>query len=154
MNDQPRMNDQLRQIRRLLARETTLVLATVDAGANPRSTPLFFICGDALHLYWFSAPTSLHGRNCARAPRVSVAIFHNTRNWQKIRGAQMDGVVSVVRDRVLRRQLTRDYCIRFGLGDDFRSTLRRSALYCFRPAWVRYIDNSRGFGYKFELTLL
>lgn len=142
-----------KQIRSFIARETTLVLATVDADANPRSTPLFFICGDGLELYWFSAPSSLHSRNCTRSPRASVAIFHNTRNWQKIRGVQMDGVVSVVRDRAQRSRLTEDYCVRFGLGDDFRSTIRRSALYRFTPAWVRYLDNARGFGYKVELKL-
>ena len=31
--------------------------------------------------------------------------------------------------------------------------VRQSALYRFQPEFFRYIDNARGFGYKFELTL-
>lgn len=146
------MNDKLRQIRSLLARQTTLVLATIDDNARPRSTPLFFIGGDGLRLYWFSARSSRHSRNCARFPRVSVAVFRSTRNWQQIRGVQMDGLVSVVADRALRRQVDGDYRARFSLDDRFAAAIRRSALYCFVPAWVRYLDNSREFGFKFELS--
>ena len=36
----------------------------------------------------------------------------------------------------------------------FAGTIRRSALYCFTPDWVRYLDNSRKFGFKFELRLV
>ena len=28
--------------------------------------------------------------------------------------------------------------------------MSRSTLYCFQPDWVRYIDNSRRFGYRFR----
>jgi len=147
------MNENFQQIRSFLARQSTLVLATVDGEANPRSTPLFFLADDDLRLYWFSARSSLHSCNCALNPRASVAIFRNTRNWRQIRGVQMDGRVSVISDRALRRQLTHDYCARFGLEDRFRGAIRRSALYCFTPAWLRYMDNSREFGFKFELKL-
>lgn len=147
------MNEKLRQIRSLLAGQSTLVLATLDSNANPRSTPLFFIARDDLRLYWFSARSSQHSRNCAHSPRASVAIFRNTRNWKRIRGVQMDGMVSVISHRALRRQLTHDYCVRFGLEDGFQGVIRRSALYCFTPAWVRYLDNSREFGFKFQLTI-
>lgn len=148
-----RMNDKLRQIRSLLTRHTTLVLATADHDSRPRSTPLFFIVGLDLRLYWFSSRSSLHSRNCARSPQASVAVFRTTRDWQKIRGVQMDGAVSLIRDPAVRRQVVGDYRARFGLGDRFASTIGRSALYCFVPAWVRYLDNSRGFGFKFEMSL-
>jgi uncharacterized protein len=147
------MNERFRQIQAILGGETTLVLATVDGNANPRSTPLFYLAGNDLRLYWFSARSSRHSRNCARIPRASVAIFRNARNWKQIRGVQMDGLVSVISDRVLRRRITHDYCIRFALEDHFRGIIRHSALYCFTPAWVRYLDNSRAFGFKFELKL-
>lgn len=147
------MNDKLRQIRDLLDRQMTLVLATADGDARPRSTPLFFICGDDLQLYWFSSRRSLHSRNCARSPLASVAVFSPADKWQEIRGVQFDGFVSVVADRILRRRLTGAYCEHFRLGDEFGGTIRRSALYCFRPQWARYLDNARGFGFRFELKL-
>lgn len=148
-----RTRDTFRSIQSFLRRQTTLVLATADDGAKPRSTPLFFIADDQLRMYWFSSPNSRHSRNCARHPRVSVAVFRNTRRWQEIRGAQMDGRVSVVADRTLRRELTRKYCIRFRLDGNFETAIRRSVLYCFTPARARYLDNSRKFGNKFELCL-
>lgn len=144
------MKGEVPQIRSLLKHQSALVLATVDEDARPRSTPLFFICGEDLRLYWFSSRNSLHSRNCARSPRASVAIFRHTGKWEKICGVQFDGLVSVVTDRILRRGMTHAYRTRFGLGHVFDSTIRRSALYCFTPDWVRYVNNARGFGYKFE----
>lgn len=148
-----RMSPPLRQIQSLLRRQTTLVLATADGHARPRSTPLFFLAGPDLRLYWFSSRASLHSRNCGRDPRASVAIFRPARAWRQIRGVQMDGLVSVVSDGAVRRRLTQDYCARFELGDQFAASIRRSALYCFAPAWLRYVDNARGFGFKFERAL-
>jgi uncharacterized protein YhbP (UPF0306 family) len=147
------MKDKLDPIRSLLQRETTLVLATADQRSLPRGTPLFFIADHDLCLYWFSSRSSLHGRNCARHPQVSIAISAHARTWRQIEGVQMQGVVSIVKDRALRAAIARDYTARFQLGELFAFAIRRSALYCFRPAWLRYLNNSRRFGYKFELHL-
>ena len=65
----------------------------------------------------------------------------------------MQGSVSLVTDRSLRNAIARAYSARFQLGNLFAFTIRRSSLYCFTPSWVRYLDNSRRFGYKFELNL-
>ena len=66
----------------------------------------------------------------------------------------MQGSVSLVTDRSLRNAIACTYSTRFQLGNLFAFTIRRSSLYCFTPSWVRYLDNSRRFGYKFELNLL
>ena len=42
---------------------------------------------------------------------------------------------------------------RFGLNEVLRAAMTRSRLYVFEPNWVRYIDNSRRFGYKFEVRI-
>lgn len=147
------MKEELRSIQSLLSRQTTLTLATADESAQPRSTPLFFITDGEMRLYWFSSRNSLHSRNCARDPRASIAVFRPARTWRQIQGVQMDGLVAVVADRTRRSSIAHAYCGRFALGDEFASTIRRSALYCFTPAWLRYLDNSHSFGYKFELRL-
>lgn len=143
----------LRQIGPLLRRETTMVLATADAGGAPRSTPLWFVAGEDLRLYWFSSRSSRHSRNCARNPQASAAIFRSTRRWEQIRGLQLDGVVSPVADRRLRAEIASQYCARFRLGNAFEDTMRTSALYCFTPRWARYLDNREGFGAKIELRI-
>ena len=147
------MKDKFDPVRSLLRAQTTLVLASVSEDGSPQSTPLFFIADRSLNLYWFSSRSSLHSRNCLLSPHASVAISANAHTWQQIQGVQMRGRVSMVTDRVLRKSLTAEYVARFALGNLFSFAIRRSSLYCFTPGWLRYLDNTRRFGYKFELTL-
>lgn len=147
------MKDAIARVRSLLRRQSTLVLATADEDATPRSTPLFFLADDELRLYWFSSRRSRHSRNCERDPRASVAVFRPVRSWQRIAGVQMQGMVRVAADRTLRQKITSEYCVRFALDENLAGIIRRSALYCFTPKQVRYIDNSREFGEKVEMKL-
>ena len=64
----------------------------------------------------------------------------------------MLGAVAVVAGR-RRRAIAEAYVERFRLGTLFQAAMVRSRLFVFHPRWVRYIDNSRGFGFKFELDL-
>jgi uncharacterized protein YhbP (UPF0306 family) len=147
------MKNKLDPIRSLLRSQTTLVLATIGEDGLPRSTPLFFIPDDDLNLYWFSSRKSLHSRNCALSPESSVAISTGARTWKQIQGVQMQGRVSAVADRAVRKSITADYVVRFALGNLFSLAIRSSSLYCFTPRWARYVDNSRRFGYKVEFVL-
>jgi uncharacterized protein YhbP (UPF0306 family) len=151
--DDPR---RLEQIASLLQRESTIALATTDPGGEPRSTPLFYLApdkDDQLRLYWFSSSASAHSRNLRRNPTAAASIYHPTDNWKEILGLQIKGYVAVVKDRVLRKAITKAYVQRFHLGATFRATISRSSLYVLRPAWLRYVDNTRHFGYKFEVNL-
>ena len=66
----------------------------------------------------------------------------------------MCGIVTVVTDRARRKVISKAYADRFQLGALFQTALSRSRLYEFQPSWLRYIDNSRHFGDKFELSLM
>src|SRR5579872_4754857 len=136
------MNAKLDPVRALLRAQTTLVLATVGANGAPRSTPLFFIADDSLRIFWFSSRSSLHSKNCALNPEASVAVSSDARTWQQIRGVQMQGRVSIVTDRSLRKSITTDYIERFALGNLFSLAIRSSSLFSFTPFWLRYLDNS------------
>jgi len=148
-----RAKQRLERIRALVGGQTTLALATTDQNLMPRSTPLFYIADANLRLYWFSSRSSRHSRNCARNPAASVAIFRDARHWRRIQGVQLEGTVSIIADRKQRRAITPQYVERFELGNLFSTAFHGSALYCFTPTWARFIDNSRAFGYKFELKL-
>jgi uncharacterized protein YhbP (UPF0306 family) len=147
------MTDTLSPIRSMLRDQTTLFLATTSKEGVPRSTPLFFIADNDLNLYWFSSRSSLHSRHCQDSPEISVAISTDARTWRQIKGVQMQGHVSIVADRTLRKTVTAAYVKRFELGKFLSLAIRRSSLYRFTPQWLRYLDNSRRFGYKFEATL-
>jgi uncharacterized protein YhbP (UPF0306 family) len=143
----------LEQIALLLTRESTMALATTNAEGESCSTPLFYLAGEDLQLYWFSSSASVHSKNLRRDASAAVSIYHPTSNWKEICGAQMKGTVAVIKDRTLRKAITQTYAERFSLGAIFRTVISRSSLYVFRPAWIRYIDNARHFGHKFEVTL-
>lgn len=145
---------QLELVAALLQSQSTLALATSCADGSPRLAPLFYLPGEALSLYWFSSSSSEHARNIKRDPSVAVSIFRPTDQWKQICGVQMRGMVTVVTGRARRKAISQEYADRFQLGALFHTALSRSRLYEFQPSWLRYIDNSRHFGDKFELSLV
>jgi uncharacterized protein YhbP (UPF0306 family) len=140
-------------IARLLRSASTLALATSDASGKPYVAPLFYLADGDLRLYWFSSPSSRHSRNLKANAAAAVTVYRSTRDWKNIRGVQMRGEATVVRDRERRRGVAQSYAERFHLGSMFDAAMARSSLYQFLPVWVRYIDNSVRFGYRFEAAV-
>jgi uncharacterized protein YhbP (UPF0306 family) len=136
----------------LLRDQSTVALATVSAQGEPSVAPLFYIVDACLNLYWLSSPNCLHSRSLAANPAASAAVYRPTENWKEICGVQMRGRVETIFGPQQRNPLIKSYCERFGIGAVLRLAIRRSTLYAFRPDWFRYIDNSKHFGYNFELT--
>ncbi|MGA3011948.1 MAG: pyridoxamine 5'-phosphate oxidase family protein [Terracidiphilus sp.] len=143
---------QLELIAALLQEETTLSLATSGKGGEACVAPLFYFADKELSLYWFSSESSLHSLNLETTPQAAATIYRSARSWREICGVQLRGEVSRVTEPKRRAALIKAYCERFKLGRVFRLALHASVLYCLRPEFFRYIDNARGFGYKFELT--
>jgi uncharacterized protein YhbP (UPF0306 family) len=146
------MQKQLEQIAALLHDQTTLSLATSGEDGEPCIAPLFYIVDEQLTLYWLSSESSLHSRNLIRSPRAAATVYSSAHTWKEIRGVQMRGLVSQVTEPVRRRALVKAYCARFKLGRVFRLAIQQSTLFALQPEFIRYIDNARGFGCKFELT--
>jgi uncharacterized protein YhbP (UPF0306 family) len=65
----------------------------------------------------------------------------------------MEGDVREVSDARERRAMLAGYRRRFGLGAALSAAIAQATLYVFRPSWIRYLDNGRGFGYKAEIIL-
>lgn len=143
---------QLELVAALLNEETTLSLATTGEDSHACVAPLFYIVDENLSLYWLSSESSLHCLNLAATPRAAATVYRSVDNWKKIRGVQLRGVVCKVTEPERRAALVKAYCERFKLGRVLRPALRLSTLYCLQPEFFRYIDNARGFGFKFELT--
>lgn len=144
---------ELEVVARFLRSQSTLALGTSAGDGSPRTAALFYLLQDDLRLYWFSSASSEHSRNLKRDPAAAVAVYRNTSDWRKIRGVQMLGTVSVVSGRAQRRSIARQFTERFQLGTLFELGISRSTLFCFQPSWIRYIDNAKRFGYKFEIAL-
>jgi uncharacterized protein YhbP (UPF0306 family) len=143
---------QLDLVAALLGEETTLSLATTGEDGQACVAPLFYIVDENLSLYWLSSESSLHSLNLAANPRAAATIYRSVENWKQIRGVQLRGTVSKVTEPKRRAALLKSYCERFKLGRVPRLAIRLSTLYSFQTDFIRYIDNARGFGYKFELS--
>jgi uncharacterized protein YhbP (UPF0306 family) len=170
--------EQLELVAALLGEQTTLSLATTGEDGEAWVAPLFYIAnilGEGPSLYWLSSQSSLHSLNLLRTPRAAATVYRNAGNSKEIRGVQMRGLVvggvqtvDIVHSKEIRgvqmrgpvsrvieperrRALIKTYCERFKLGTIFRLAISQSALYAFQPDFFRYIDNSKSFGYKFEL---
>ncbi len=142
----------LQTVARFLKSQSTLTLSTAAAEGAPCAAPLFYLAAGGLRLYWLSDASSEHSRNLQRNPRAAVSVYRPVDDWKKIRGVQMRGTVSAVSEPAQREEIVGEYRRRFHLSPRLEPAILRSTLYCFAPDWVRYLDNSRRFGYRFELV--
>ena len=128
-------------VRALLERENTLVLATTADDGTPIATPLFYYPDGEGNLYWLSSPDSRHSRNLSARPRVAAAVFAQVSHWKEIRGVQMEGAAETVTDPAARAAMLGPYRRCFALGPELDEVIERSAMYVFRPEWWHYIDS-------------
>jgi uncharacterized protein YhbP (UPF0306 family) len=110
---------------RFLSQRSTLTLATADEAGQPYAASLYFVHDDGLRLYFFSSPESRHTRHLLNRPEVAVTIHGEPWDWRTIQGLQLTG----------------------------RADPAHARLYRITPRWVRWIDNTRGFGYRVEWRL-
>ncbi|MBI4890381.1 MAG: pyridoxamine 5'-phosphate oxidase family protein [Acidobacteria bacterium] len=129
-----------------------LVLSTSGPRGEALNAPLFYVLGEGWRIYWLSSPRSQHSLRL-KAAEVAVAVFHPGKDWREIRGVQMRGAARTVRPSAAKARILEQYRRRFSLGVEFAAIIATSRLYCFEPAWLRYIDNSRSFGFKREFSL-
>jgi uncharacterized protein len=144
--------ERIRKVFDFLQSESTLVHSVRDAEGTVHSAPLFYFVSENLDLFWVSSHDSRHSICLLSEPRTSVAVFRSAFEWKRITGVQMEGAAAAV-DGPERSVLLTAYCARFHLGTVLSLAAARNTLYRFQPRWIRYIDNAKRFGYKFELTL-
>ena len=136
-----------------LLRLNSLTLATCGPDSAPHAAPVYFAASESLRLYFFSDPTSRHAQDLALNPQAGAAIYPECANWQEIRGLQMRGVVQALPPGVEWQQGWHSYLGKFPFVASLGALLAQNSLYVFIPAWVRYLDNRRGFGFKQEWML-
>jgi len=124
-------------------------MATVDEG-GPWATSLFYVSDEALNLYFISDPATRHSRALSRDARVAVTIHEETREWTAIQGIQLWGTAGAV-------EAAEEAIARYTRKFPFAAALIPASgpfrFYRVTPRWIRLIDNSRGLGFKEELSL-
>lgn len=135
-------------VQRLLSETNTVVVAT-QGRHGVAAAALFFWADEHLNLYWLSSPESEHSVNLLANPEVAATVSVQAATWPEIRGVQLRGRARVADSR----EHLPSYRSKFALGSDFDAVIQRSEWYVFRPTWLRYIDNGKGFAKKWELHL-
>ena len=150
-------------LREFISAQNTLTLATLNADGTPHACDLFYAHADDLTFYFLSDPKTAHIRNLEREPRVSAALHGASRGWQEIRGVQVGGTARRVAQLGERARGYSLYIAKFAFVSQWLPTvgalgqLHKSLgvveLYQIAPHWVRWIDNTQGFGHKEEFLL-
>jgi len=156
-------DDHLARVRELLEGHNTITLATTADGRSWAAT-VFYASDADLNLYFVTDLRTRHGRDLHRDPHVTGAINHDVSTWGEVIGLQVEGRAAVLeaeeRVRALETYLTRFPDVRrlFDRPRDasekiIAERLQRAPFWRLTPGWVRLIDSTRGFGWKWETAL-
>lgn len=146
------------QIGAFLAVCRTASLATTDVKCRPHAANVQFALAGPYELCWASSPDAQHSRDLAGRGEAAVSIYAHDDRPENIHGLQLTGRVDPAVgpadpewDRLLAIYMDRFEFLRGNIR--WQELLRRQRLYLFRPSWLRWIDNRRGFGWKLEREL-
>lgn len=155
--------DDRRAIDDYLAGHHVMTLAT-HGGDGSWAAAVFYAHDADLVLYFKSDPDTRHMRDIAAFPEVAATVHSDRQDWKTLRGLQILGHCSRVDDDDL-PGAARCYLEKFsfltGISDDsadaaerlLADRLRSTPFFRLHPHWIRFIDNSRGFGHKTEIRL-
>ena len=156
MSDQAAFNFD-HEVNLFLSSCRTAGLATVDEAGRPHAANIQFVHDEHLHLYFVSDPGSAHGRNIGCNKFTAVTIYAHDDRGQNIHGLQMHGTVQPVEDQRLWNHVWELYTGKFSFiaaMPQFVELIQQQKFYCISPMWVRWIDNRRGLGWKYERTII
>ncbi len=135
---------------------STLTLATSGLDGELHAAPVYFaarmplVSGESPQLYFFSDPTSQHGRDVIANPQAAAAIYPECKDWQDIRGLQLRGQVRKVSPGPEWEAAWKCYLAKFPFVKILKAVVARNTLYVFSAQWIRLVDNRQGFGFKQE----
>ncbi len=163
MPQQPEGRDLQAEARDYLAAHNTVCLATVGPD-GPWASSVFYVSIE-LTLYFLSEPKTRHVQNVLQHPVVAATVNEDYRDWQEIKGIQMEATCEVVASK---RELARAlalYIKKYPFVARFLSPgqlLRGMSvgehaldvrLYRLRPTRMLFLDNERGFSNRAEVPL-
>jgi len=147
-------------IRRMLEAHHTLTLATSQDGA-PWAATVFYASDGHCNLYFVSDRRTRHARDMLANPAVAAAINADVDNWDDVRGLQLEGRAAPVegaeRVKALGLYLAKFASVkslfeapRNADEEKIAYRLKNTEFWRITPAYVRLIDNGRGFGFRLE----
>ncbi|MGA2111029.1 MAG: pyridoxamine 5'-phosphate oxidase family protein [Anaerolineales bacterium] len=128
---------------------SAMTIASVGAEGQAMAACVYFAFTPDLNFYFLSSAQTQHIQNLRRDPRAAVSLSPVGTRWQDLRGVQMRGIVTPSQGEEEQRGRS-VYYSRFPFAQALERAQQATDLHCFRPDWVRLIDNRLGFGHKEE----
>ncbi|MEO1235346.1 MAG: pyridoxamine 5'-phosphate oxidase family protein [Planctomycetota bacterium] len=146
------------EIELFLATCRTASLATVDADGQPHAANIQYVHADGWCLHWVSSPSSAHSQHLGANPRAAITVYAHLDAPDTIHGLQLHGEVDLViaHGQAQWHDVWDRYTAKYAFINSLpqlRAAAEKQRFYRFRPTWMRWIDNRRGFGWKVEKTL-
>lgn len=159
------MSDEARErVLAYLAAHNTVSLATVDGAGRPWAATVFYV-HQGTDLYFLSEPKTRHGQNLLATGLVAATINEDYRDWQQIKGIQMEGRAGIVEGKLELLRALHAYLDKYPFVRNFLSPEKLLQgvqiagkaldvrLWRLRPERLYYLDNARGFSSREELPL-
>lgn len=147
----------------LLAAHSTVTLATAAQGL-PWAATVFYASDPGLNLYFVTDLKTRHGREMESGAEVAGAINQDVATWDEVIGLQFSGraVVLAGEERLaaleiylqkftdVRRLFEQPRDVNEGV---IAQRLQRAPFWRLTPNWIRLLDSTQGFGWKWETSL-
>lgn len=115
-----------------------------------------FYANDGFRLYFLSAGHTRHAQNIAASPRVAATIQEDYRDWPAIQGVQLEGLVRRLGgdERLTAIDLyRRKHTFLAQPEPALAAALAKVNWYELTPDRLYFVDNTRGFGNRDEISL-
>ena len=163
MSSHDYLKNLIQRIELSLTNHYTISIATA-AKEELWSASVIYVSDQKLNIYFISFDESKHIQDILKNKRVSATINQDVSDWMQIKGLQLQGVAYKVPEQH-RKNILNAYRQKFDSihqlldlpkTDDEKKIAKQFnsiSLFCFEPDWIRFLDNSLGFGSKEEIEL-
>ena len=115
-----------------------------------------FYVNDDFALTFLSAGHTRHAQNITAVPHIAATIQEDYRDWEDIRGIQLEGAVTLLTD-VSRETAVARYLQKYPFLAKADATMKNALAkvnwYQLQPERLYFIDNSLGLGHRDEIAL-
>lgn len=134
------------QVIEYLASHPYMQLATVDPKGQPMAHTVAY-ASEGPTVYFITDAKSRKAKNMAANPSVAFVVDEDYSDLGEIRGVQILGRASVVKDKAQASRILALMAMKF---PDFGKVPHNPSLVIFKvePAEATFIDNTKGFGHR------
>ena len=149
------MNDKVRQqALAYLQNHQVMTLATV--GKEGVWAAAVFYVNEGFDLFFLSAGHTRHAQNMTTSPRVAATIQADYDEWTAVQGIQLEGIATQLRGGPRRNAIAlyqAKYTFLAHAPLFIQTALAQMKWYRLRPDKLYFVDNSKGFGHRDEISL-